>query len=57
MSKDNLESIRQSKSLEAFYDFFDEKTQASIDVIVKCICGHTLDTIINHPENISEDLT
>ena len=54
MSKSKEESIRQSKTLEAFYESFDDKTRASVDIIVKCICGYSLDTIIYHPENISE---
>jgi len=55
MEKNNHEPIRQSKTLEAFYDSFDEKTKASVDIIVKCICGHSLDIIINNPENILKD--
>lgn len=53
MSKDDEDPIRQSKTLEAFYNSFDEKTKASIDIIVTCICGYSLNTIINNPENIT----
>jgi len=52
MSKYNQEPIRQSKTLEAFYHSFDEKTKSAVDIIVKCICGYSLDTIINHPKSI-----
>lgn len=54
MLKNNDELIRQSKTLEAFYDSFDEKTKASIDIIIKCICGYSLYTIIHKPENITK---
>jgi len=49
------EPIRQSKTLEAFYVSFDEKTRASIDIIMTCICGHSLDTIINHPDKTNTE--
>lgn len=53
MSNGVKEPVRQSKTLEAFYVSFDEKTRASIDIIMTCICGYSLDTIINHPDEIS----
>jgi len=53
MSNDVQDPTIQSKTLEAFYDSFDEKTRASIDIIVTCICGYSLDTIINHPDEIT----
>jgi len=52
MSNDTQDPIIQSKTLEAFYDSFDQKTRASIDIIITCICGYSLDTIINNPSEI-----
>lgn len=52
MSNGKEEPIRQSKTLEAFYTSFDDKTKASIDIIMTCICGYSLDTIIYHPDQI-----
>lgn len=53
MSNDAQDPTIQSKTLEAFYESFDEKTRASVDIIMTCICGYSLDTIINHPDEIT----
>jgi len=44
---------KQSELIDSLYDAFDEKSKAKIDVIIAAFCGYSLDTIINHPEDIS----
>ncbi len=52
MQNDDEDPIKQSETLEAFYETFDEKTKVSIDIIMTTICGYSLNTIINHPDEI-----
>ena len=54
-NKDLEDPLIQSHTLEAFYESFDKKTRASVDIIVTCICGYSLDTIINNSQEISRD--
>lgn len=54
MQKDNEDSIKQSELLEYYYNAMDDKTKKAVDTIMISVCGYALDTIINHPENISE---
>lgn len=52
MEKDKKQDQKQSGLMEFYYDSFDEKTKDAIDIIMMNICGHSLGTIINHPEKI-----
>ena len=53
MQNDNEDPIKQSEILEAFYEVSTDAQKKAIDNAFICICGYTLDTIINSPENIS----
>ena len=48
------DSLRQSEQLEALYEISTDTQKKAIDNAFICICGYSLDTIINSPENISE---
>ena len=54
MQNDTEDSEKQSESLEALYEISTDTQKKAIDNAFICICGYTLDTIINNPENISE---
>ncbi len=56
MSKDSEDPFKQSEQLEALYEISTATQKKAIDNAMICICGYSLDTIINSPENISEDL-
>lgn len=47
------DAINQSEELESIYDDTSELEKKVIDKILICICGYSLDTITNHPEDIS----
>ena len=49
---ENFES--GSELLEHYYSNASIEEQKIIDTIMVCICGYSLETIINHPENIKE---
>ena len=53
MSNDCEDPIKQSESLEAFYEISTDTQKKAIDNAFICICGYSLDTIINSPETIS----
>lgn len=53
MQNDDEDPIKQSDSLEALYEISTDTQKKAIDNAFICICGYTLDTIINSPENIS----
>lgn len=53
MGDDDKDSNKQSESLEALYEISTATQKKAIDNAFICICGYTLDTIINNPENIS----
>ncbi len=55
MSKDNEDPFKQSEQLEALYEIATATQKKAIDNAIICICGYSLDTIINSPENISMD--
>lgn len=54
MSKDDEDPQKQSESLEALYEISTDTQKKAIDNAFICICGYSLDTIINSPENISD---
>ena len=56
MSNDNEDPIKQSDQLEALYQISTDTQKKAIDNALICICGYSLDTIINNPESISEDM-
>jgi len=45
---------KQSDLMEYYYNNMDDKTKKAVDTIMISVCGYSLDTIIHHPENISE---
>ena len=53
MSKDCEDPFKQSEQLEALYEIATTSQKKAIDNAFICICGYSLDTIINNPENIS----
>ncbi len=55
IENDTEDTQKQSDLLEFYYNAMDEKTKKAVDTIMICVCGYSLDTIINHPENISEE--
>lgn len=52
LEKDFEDAAMQSELLEHYYSNATPSEQKIIDTIMVCICGYSLDTIINHPENI-----
>lgn len=52
MEKNRKDIPIQNELLEHFYSKATPSEQKIIDTIMMCICGYSLDTIINHPENI-----
>ena len=48
------DAMRQSEQLEALYEISTDIQKKAIDNALICICGYSLDTIINNPESISE---
>lgn len=55
MSQDNEDPFKQSEQLEALYEIATASQKKAIDNTLICICGYSLDTIINSPENISRE--
>ena len=53
MSKDDEDPLKQSESLESLYEISTDTQKKAIDNALICICGYSLDTIINSPEDIS----
>ncbi len=53
MSNDNEDPFKQSEQLEALYEIATSSQKKAIDNALICICGYSLDTIINSPEKIS----
>lgn len=53
MQKDNEDPQSQSEQLELMYDTANEMEKKAIDHVLICICGYSLDTLINNPEEIS----
>jgi len=52
MSNDSEDPQKQSDQLEALYDISTYIQKKAIDNAMICICGYSLDTIINNPESI-----
>ncbi len=53
MSKDSEDPFKQSEQLESLYEIATNTQKKAIDNALICICGYSLDTIINNSENIS----
>ena len=53
MSKDNEDPFKQSEQIESLYEIATNTQKKAIDNALICICGYSLDTILNNPENIS----
>jgi hypothetical protein len=53
MSKDNEDPFKQSEQLESLYEIATNTQKKAIDNAFICICGYSLDTIINSSESIS----
>jgi len=53
MENDEEDPQKQSDQLEALYEISTDTQKKAIDNALICICGYSLDTIINNPENIS----
>ena len=54
MQKDNEDPIKQSDQLEALYEISTDTQKKAIDNAFISICGYSLDTIINNPEDIQD---
>ena len=53
--KNRTEKIEtDGELLQHYYSNASIEEQKIIDTIMVCICGYSLETIINHPENIKE---
>ena len=55
MGNDDEDPQKQSEILEALYEVCTDTQKKAIDNAFICICGYSLDTIINSPETISKD--
>jgi len=53
ISNDDEDPQKQSDNLESLYQLSTSTQKKAIDNALICICGYSLDTIINNPENIS----
>ena len=53
MENDSEDQTKQSEQLEALYEICTDAQKKTIDNVLICICGYSLDTIINNPESIS----
>lgn len=54
ISKDSEDPMKQSDMLKAIYENAPDLEKKVMDKIMICVCGYSLDTLINHPENIEE---
>lgn len=52
---DEGDQFKQSDQLEALYEISTDAQKKAIDNSFICLCGYSLDTIINNPENISKE--
>ena len=57
MNNDGEDQEKQSDQLEALYEISTSTQKKAINNALICICGYSLDTLINKPESISEDDT
>jgi len=53
MENDSEDQTKQSDQLEAFYEVCTDAQKKIINNVMICICGYSLDTIINNPQSIS----
>ena len=53
MSKDSEDPFKQSEQLESLYEIATSTQKKAIDNALICICGYSMDTILNSPESIS----
>ena len=53
MSNDNEDPQKQSESLEALYEIATDTQKKAIDNAFICVCGYSLDTLINNADSIS----
>ncbi len=54
VQKNLEEASMQSELLEHYYSNATPAEQEIINTIMTCVCSYSLDTIINHPENIKD---
>ncbi len=52
MGIDEEDPTKQSDQLEALYEISTDTQKKAIDNAFICICGYSLDTLINNPEEI-----
>lgn len=52
MQKDDEDPMKQSENLKIWYENSPELERKIIDRVLINICGYSLDTIINRPEEI-----
>ena len=52
IQKDTENPIKQSERLAGFYEICTDVQKKAIDNAMICICGYSLNTIINSPEEI-----
>jgi hypothetical protein len=52
MQKDDEDPMKQSEILEITYNKATQDEKKIIDDIMICVCGYSLDTILNRPEEI-----
>lgn len=55
MENDTEDREKQSNLMEFYYSKMDEKTKKAVDTIMMSVCGYSIDTIINHPEDIVKE--
>lgn len=52
MGYDEEDQTKQSEQLEALYEVCTDTQKKAIDNAMICLCGYSLDTIINNPDSI-----
>jgi len=53
MANDGEDAEKQSEILESLYEIATDTQKKAIDNALICICGYSLDTMINNPESIT----
>ena len=54
MENDGEDQNKQSEQLESMYNICTSSQKKAIDNAFICICGYSLDTIINNPETLPD---
>lgn len=54
MNNDGEDATKQSDQLESMYNICTSTQKKAIDNALICICGYSLDTIINNPQDIQD---